>query len=330
MTKTVLLDSTLHPEGLSVLNEAGFEVVGPFSQDTPERRKLFARAQAIIISSLWEISADVLAQSPTLQAVGRPGIGIDNVDVDAATRQRVCVVHTPDAPTQSTAEHAIALMLALAKGIVRSDRNFRARGWDSKNDFVGVELKGKTLGLVGLGRIGGTFARAAREGFGMRVLVFDPYINATRAPELGCERHESLAQMLAECDFVSLHCALTPQTRGLIGRAELQAMKPGAFLINCSRGPVVDEPALVDALRANVIAGAGLDVFSPEPPEADNPLLAMENVIVTPHVASHTEDGVRAMGVGVAEEVRAVLNGERPRWLANPEVWPKRRTDDEG
>ncbi len=323
--KTVLLDSALHPEGLAILRQAGFEVAGPLSADTPERRRLFARVHAIVISSLWQITDDVLAQSPTLQVVGRPGIGIDNVDLDAATRHHVCVVHTPDAPTQSTAEHAIALMLALAKGIARSDRDFRARGWGAGRDFLGVELKGKTLGLVGLGRIGGTFARAAREGFGMRVLVFDPYISATRALDLGCERHESLPQMLAECDFVSLHCALTPQTRGLIGRAELAAMKPGAFLINCSRGPVVDEPALVDALRANAIAGAGLDVYSPEPPAPNNPLLRMENVIVTPHIASHTADGVRAMGVGVAEEVCAVLSGRRPRWLANPDVWEHHR-----
>ncbi|MCA1554824.1 MAG: hydroxyacid dehydrogenase, partial [Chloroflexi bacterium] len=169
------------------------------------------------------------------------------------------------------------------------------------------------------------FARTARDGFGMRVLVFDPYVNATRALELGCERRETLHEMLAECDFVSLHCALTPQTRGLIGSAELAAMKSTAFLINCARGPVVDEHALIEALRANQIAGAGLDVFSPEPPSPDSPLLDMENVIVTPHIASHTTDGVRAMGVGVAEEVVSVLSDERPRWLANPEVWESRR-----
>jgi len=328
--KTVLLEAGLHPDGLAILKEAGFEAVGPLSTDGPERRAVFARAHAIIISSLWQIDGAVLAQSSTLRVVGRPGIGIDNIDLDAATHQRVCVVHTPDAPTQSTAEHAMALMVALAKGIVRSHNGFRTRGWDAGRDFLGVELKGKTLGLVGLGRIGGTFARIARDGFGMRVLVFDPYIHATRALELGCEQHERLPEMLAECDFVSLHCALTPQTRGLIGKAELTAMKPSAFLINCSRGPVVDEPALIEALRANMIAGAGLDVFSPEPPAPDNPLLKLENVIVTPHIASHTADGVRAMSVGVAEEVRAVLNNQRPRWLANPEVWENRRLKAEG
>ncbi len=323
--KTILLDTTLHPDGLAILNAAGFNVVGAMTKDTAERREVFVRAHAIIISSLWDINDAVLAQSQTLQVVGRPGIGIDNIDVDAATRHHVCVVHTPDAPTQSTAEHAMALMVALAKGIGRADRGFRERGWSAGRDFFGVELKGKTLGLVGLGRIGGTFARIARDGFAMRVLVYDPYVHATRALELGCERHETLHEMLADCDFVSLHCALTPQTRGLMGRAELDAMKPSAFLINCSRGPVVDEPALIEALQSNKIAGAGLDVYSPEPPSADNPLLTMDNVIITPHIASHTHDGVRAMGVGVAEEVVSVLRGERPRWLANPEVWESRR-----
>ncbi len=325
--KTILLNTTLHPDGLAILQRE-HHVIGPMVHDTPERRKVFAQADAIIISNLWQIDEAALSQSPTVQVVGRPGIGIDNVDLDAATRHGVCVVHTPDAPTQSTAEHAMALMVALAKGIVRADRGLRERGWDSKYDFFGVELKGKTLGLVGLGRIGGTFARIALEGFQMRVVVCDPFISATRAKELNCIQRENLHDLLAESDFVSLHTALTAQTRGLIGKAEFGVMKPTAFLINCSRGLVVDEHALIEALRTKRIAGAGLDVFSPEPPSPDNPLFRMENVIVTPHIASHTEDGVRAMGVGVAEEVCAVLRGEQPRWLANPDVWEHRRMKD--
>ncbi|MBI3734140.1 MAG: hydroxyacid dehydrogenase, partial [Chloroflexi bacterium] len=266
-----------------------------------------------------------LAQSPTLQVVGRPGIGIDNIVLADATRHGVCVVHTPDAPTRSTAEHAFTLLIGLAKGLTRSDRGFRQRGWASRNDFTGVELKGKTLGLVGLGRIGGTLARMAHDGFEMRVIAFDPFIDPARAAALNVTLKPSLRDVLAEADFVSLHSALTAETRGLIGKAELETMKPTAFLINCSRGPVIDEAALLAALRAGRIAGAGLDVYSPEPPLPDNPLLTLENVIVTPHIASHTFDGVHAMSVGVAEEVCAVLRGERPRWLANPEVWERRR-----
>ncbi len=323
--KTVLLDMPLHPQGLAILQAAGHEVIGPMAADTPERRAVFARAHAIIIGSAWQINDETLDQSPTVQVVGRPGIGIDNIDLDAATRHGACVVHTPDAPTQSTAEHAFSLLIALAKQTLRIDHDFRAKGWNSKNVIPNsIELKGKTLGLVGLGRIGGSVAKMAR-GFDMRVVCFDPYVGAERAAQTGVELRAALGEVLAEADFVSLHCALTPQTRGLIGRRELSAMKRTAYLINCARGPVIDEAALIDALRAGTIAGAALDVFEVEPTPADNPLLTLDNVVLTPHVASRTEDGVYQMGVGAAEEVCAVLRGEHPRWLANREVWAKRR-----
>ena len=323
--KTILLDTVIHPDGMAILQAAEHKLVGPMSTDTPERRKALAEAHAIIIGSAWQINDAVLSQAPNLHVVGRPGIGLDNVNLEAATKHGVCVVHTPDAPTRSTAEHAFALLLALAKRLIVADGALRARGWTSKNEYgAGVELKGKTLGLVGLGRIGGTVARMA-QGFDMRVIVFDPYISAERAQALGVELRSSLCEVLAESDFVSLHSALTPQTRGMIGKAELETMKPTAFLINCSRGPVIDEQALSEALRARRIAGAGLDVFSQEPTPSDNPLLQLDNVVVTPHNASRTADGVTAMGIGTAEEVCAVLRGDQPRWLANKEVWEKRR-----
>ena len=323
--KTILLEATIHPDGLAILKNTGHRLVGPMPTDTPERRQVFAEAHAIIIGSVWQINDESLAQAPNLQVVGRPGIGIDNVDPDACTRHGVCLVHTPDAPTQSTAEHAFALLITLAHKILTADTAFRARGWDSKNEYgVGVELKGKTLGLVGLGRIGGSVAKMAM-GFDMRVAVYDPYVTAERAQQLGVERKASLHEVLAEADFVSLHCALTPETRGLIGAKELETMKPSAFLINCSRGPVVNEAALIEALRAKRIAGAGLDVFEVEPTPDSNLLLQMNNVVVTPHIASRTSDGVYQMGVGTAEEVCAVLNGVHPRWLVNREVWERRR-----
>lgn len=323
--KTILLDMPLHPQGLAILKEAGHEVIGPMPSDTPERRAIFARAHAIIIGSGWQVNDETLAQSASLQAVGRPGIGIDNIDLAAATKHRVCVVHTPDAPTQSTAEHAFSLLIALAKQTPRIDSAFRTKGWNSKNAIpLSIELKGKTLGLVGLGRIGGTVAKMAR-GFDMRVICFDPYVTAERAAQTGVELRGSMAEILAESDFISLHCALTPQTRGLIGPAELKAMKRTAYLINCARGPVINEAALIDALRAGTIAGAGIDVFEEEPTPAANPLLAMDNVVLSPHVASRTEDGVYQMSTGAAEEVCAVLRGEHPRWLANREVWDIRR-----
>jgi D-3-phosphoglycerate dehydrogenase / 2-oxoglutarate reductase len=327
--KTILLDTNVLTECTAILTGAGHAIVGPMPSDTPERRQAFATANAIIIASAWQIDDTALAMAPMLQVVGRPGIGIDNVDTDACTRHGVCVVHTPDAPTQGTAEHAFTLLLALAKQLRGVDADFRAKGWNSRSAYgPGVELKGATLGLVGLGRIGGTVTKMAH-GFDMRVIVYDPYITDERARQIGAERKATLHEVLAEADFVSLHSALTPQTRGLIGKAELAMMKPTAYLINCSRGPVVDEAALLEALRARRIAGAGLDVFTVEPTPNDNPLLQLDNVIVTPHIASRTHKGVYDMNVGVAEEVNAVLRGERPRWLANREVWEKRRMKNE-
>jgi D-3-phosphoglycerate dehydrogenase len=323
--KNILFEFVAQPDGIAILRSAGHTIIGPMPTDTPERRNALAEAHAIIVGSGWQINDAVLSQAPNLQVVGRPGIGIDNVDLEAATKHGVCVVHTPDAPTRSTAEHAFTLLLALAKKLLVADGAFRARGWNTKNEYaVGVELKGKTLGLVGLGRIGGTVARMA-QGFDMRVIVFDPYINPERAQTLGVELRSSLREVLAESDFVSLHSALTPQTRGMIGKAELETMKPSAYLINCSRGAVIDEPALLEALRAKRIAGAGLDVFSLEPTAHDNPLLHLDNIVVTPHIASRTTDGVTAMSIGTAEEVCAVLSGQHPRWLANRSVWEKRR-----
>ena len=323
--KNILLDTGIYPDGLAILQAAGHNLIGPMPNDTPERRAAFATAHAIVIASAWQIDDAQLAQAPMLQVIGRPGIGLDNVDLDACTRHGVCVVHTPDAPTQSTAEHAFTLLIGLAKNIVTVDQSFRARGWDSRNEYgVGVELKGKTLGLVGLGRIGGTVAKMA-QGFDMRVIVFDPYIDDARAQAVGVTRVASLDAVLQAADFVSLHSALTAQTRHMIGAAQLEMMKPTAFLINCSRGPVIDEVALLDALRSKRIAGAGLDVFDVEPTPDDNPLLKLDNVIVSPHIASRTYEGVYMMATGIAEEVNSVLRGERPRWLPNKEVWERRR-----
>jgi D-3-phosphoglycerate dehydrogenase len=323
--KTILLESNIVPDGIAILKNAGYTLVGPMPKDTPERRNVFAECHAIVIGSAWQINDEQLEQAPNLQVVARPGIGIDNVNLDDCTKHGVCVVHTPDAPTQSTAEHAFTLLLGCAKQLIRVDQSFRARGWNSKNEYgVGVELKGKTLGLVGLGRIGGAVAKMAK-GFDMNVVVYDPYISDARAQQVGVARVATIEEVFKQGDFISLHSALTPQTRGMVGKRLLELMKPTAFLINCSRGPVVDEPALIEALQSKRIAGAGLDVFDVEPTPDDNPLLTLDNVVVSPHIASRTYDGVYQMGVGIAEEIVSVLSGIRPRWLPNAEVWEKRK-----
>ena len=317
-------DSRIVPEARALL-EPHFELRGPLLEDTPERRAALAQAGALVLGTAWFIREPEFAAAPKLRVIGRPGVGVDNIDLTAATRHGVCVLNTPDAPSQSTAEHAVALLLALAKGLARSERAFRERGWEARQEFLGHELKGKTLGLVGAGRIGQIVAKVCRDGFQMRVLAYDPFMDSARAGALGLELAPDLRTLLAQADFVSLHCALSPQTKGLIGAAELAAMKPTAFLINCARGPIVDEDALVEALRQGQLAGAGLDVFAAEPLRPDHPLRSFAQVLLTPHIASHTLECERAMHVSCAEDVLRAWRGERPKALVNAEVWEKRK-----
>lgn len=277
---------------------------------------------AVLGSRLRADDAFIEQAGPSLRVIARVGIGVDNVDLAAATRRGVLVVNTPDAPTESTAEHTVALLLALTKRVVRG--HLSLTGADLPREaFFGTELKGRRLGVVGYGRIGKRVAGICGAGLGMQVIVYDPYAPeaAVQAP---ARRAASLAELLRDCDAVTLHTSLSEETRKLIGKRELGLMKPGAYLINASRGPVVDEAALLAALRQGRIAGAGLDVFEVEPPLASNPLFTLENVVVTPHIASYTEAGVEAMGRGVVEQLEVVFRGQRPPNLVNPDVWPGR------
>ncbi|MBN1992104.1 MAG: hydroxyacid dehydrogenase [Anaerolineae bacterium] len=259
-----------------------------------------------------------------LKVIARHGIGVDNVDLDAATERGILVVNTPDAPTESTAEHAVALLLALAKQVTAGDRNLRGTANIPHNRLQGTEVRGRTLGVVGFGRIGRRVAEICRQGLQMQVVAFDPYINRSQAEAMRVVAVDSLEVLLDQADFVTLHPAFTPETRHLIGAPELQRMKSTAFLINVSRGPVVDEIALIEALEAGQLAGAAMDVFDPEPPAPDNPLFQMSNVVATPHISSFTDLGREAMSQGAVEQLLQVLRGERPPFLVNPEAWPGR------
>jgi D-3-phosphoglycerate dehydrogenase len=260
----------------------------------------------------------------SLKVIARHGIGVDNVDLAAATERGILVVNTPDAPTESTAEHAVALLLALAKQVVAGDRNLRGTANISHHRLQGTEVRGRTLGVVGFGRIGRRVAEICKQGLQMRVIAFDPYITPGQAEAMGVEAIDSLETLLDHADFLSLHPALSPETRHLISRPELRRMKPTAFLINVSRGPVVDEVALIEALESGQLAGAAMDVFDPEPPAPDNPLFRLPNVVATPHISSFTDLGRQAMSLGAVEQTLQVLRGERPPFLVNPEAWPGR------
>jgi D-3-phosphoglycerate dehydrogenase / 2-oxoglutarate reductase len=295
-----------------------------------EREEWYAEAATcagLIVSGNHYITGDLMDRvGERLRVVGRPGIGVDRIDLAAATERGILVVNTPDGPTESTAEHAIALLLSLTKRVTLGDRDLRkGQGWTNYGAIpIGLEAFGTTLGLVGLGRIGGRVAEIARV-LGMRVLAFDPYAAPARAEALGVTLLGTLEEVLSSADVVSLHCPAIPATYQLINARTLALMRRGSYLINVARGTVIDEAALVDALRSGQLAGAGLDVFDPEPAAADNPLFSLPNTICTPHIASYTEASVLRMRKMVCEQVAMALRGERPTELVNPEVWERRR-----
>ena len=281
-------------------------------------------ADVAIIGAAYVNAGFLTRAGPNLKLVVRHGIGYDRVDVDTCTAAGVLAANTPDGPTESTAEHAVTLLLALAKRIQRSGAALRAGERPTRLELQGIEVRGRTVGIVGFGRIGRRVGEICALGFGMRVLVFDPFAGDTVERYDWAEGVPVLDDLLAPSDFVTLHTSLTPATRHLIGERELRIMPAGAYLINVSRGPVVDEAALIAALRAGHLAGAGLDVFDPEPPDGANPLLAMPEVIATPHVASNTAAGIARMSNGVVDQIIEVLAGGRPASLLNVDAWPGR------
>lgn len=276
----------------------------------------------VVISSLIDANGDFMDRlGPSLRVIARPGIGVDNVDLDAATLRGIPVIHTPDAPTESTAEHTVALLMAVAKRVVTGAR-YLETGAFARTEMFGTELRDRVLGVVGMGRIGRRVAEICGQGLRMRILAYDPFLGTLDIP--GVEFTDDLDDLLARADMVTLHVPLTPHTRSLIGEAQLRRMKRGSYLVNASRGPVVDEQALIRALRDGHLAGAALDVFDPEPPAPDNPLLRMNNVVCTPHIASYTDRGSSAMRSGIVDQLLQLIAGERPPYIVNPDAWPGR------
>src|SRR5580765_158913 len=260
-------------------------------------------ADALIVRSAVDVNAQVLRDARKLRVIGRAGVGVDNIDLDAATKAGIAVMNTPGANAVAVAEHTIALMLALARHLCRADSTTRAGQWEKKS-LQGTELRGKTLGIVGLGRIGMEVARRARA-FDMNILAHDPFVSASLAREQGIQLAE-LDQVFATADYLTLHVGLTPQTTGMINEKSLAQMKKGVRIINCARGELLDEAAVAAALASKHVGGIALDVFREEPPK-NSPLLAQENVIATPHIAGSTNEAQDAVGVQIASQVREYL-----------------------
>ena len=275
---------------------------------------------ALVITSRERVTKKVIEATKRLKIIAKYGAKPDlvNVDIEAATKKGIPVTWTPSSNADSVAEHAITLSMALMKKIFLSSPHLKRGGWRSET-LCGYELLNKTVGIIGLGAVGYKVAEKIR-GFGVKILVYDPYISKERAKAVGAEV-VGLETLLKESDIISVHAALTEETRGLIGEGELKMMKKSAFIINTARGAILNERALYKALKEGWIAGAGLDVFEEEPARPDNPLFALDNVIVTPHVAAFTHEALRRETFMAAEEVIRVLRGEKPKFVINPEIY---------
>jgi D-3-phosphoglycerate dehydrogenase / 2-oxoglutarate reductase len=300
----ILVSDNVSESGLQPLSDAGFVVEKKTGLAPDELQKALADCEGLVVRSETKVKADLMDSAAKLRVIGRAGVGVDNIDVAAATARGIVVMNAPDGNTITTAEHTIALLVALARNVPQADISLKAGKWERKK-FIGAELQGKTLGIVGLGRIGRAVATRARA-FGMKIVAHDPFIAPEQARELEIES-TALDDVFARADFLTVHTPINSETRGLVGAQAIGKMKKGARIINCARGGLVDEQALYEAIKSGKIAGAALDVFEKEPPAADNPLLALEEVIVTPHLGASTTEAQEGVAFTVAEQMRDYL-----------------------
>lgn len=301
----VLIAEELSPATIAALGP-DFEVVNVDGTDRDALRAALANADAVLVRSATQIDAEALSWAPKLKVVARAGVGLDNVDIKSATQAGVMVVNAPTSNIISAAELTVAHILGLARHLQRAHASLSAGQW-KRSSFTGIELFEKTIGIIGLGRIGALVAERLR-GFGVEMIAFDPYITAARAQQLGVQLVE-LDELVERADFLTIHMPRTPETLGMIGEAQLKAMKSTAYVVNVARGGLIDEAALAQALEAGEIAGAALDVFVQEPP-ADASLTSLDRVSVTPHLGASTEEAQEKAGVSVAKSVRLALAGE--------------------
>jgi D-3-phosphoglycerate dehydrogenase len=318
-----LIVQPIHERGMAVLREAGITARLASASDMATVAAEVGDAVAVITRNAG-FNRAALDAAPALRVIGNHGIGTDPVDVAHATELGIPVVNNPTANVISVAEHAIGLMLAVARRMFSADQAARARDFRWKFSHSQIELYGKTLGIVGFGVIGRETARRAAQGFGMRPLVFSPSVPDSALE--GFPRAATIEELLRQSDVVSLHVKLTPATRNLLSAERLSLMKPGAILINTARGAAVDEAALAALLREGRLFGAGIDVFAAEPPPEGHPLLDAPNCVLAPHVGGSTEEALIRTAEECARHVVDVLAGRRPPHIVNPEAWDRRRT----
>jgi D-3-phosphoglycerate dehydrogenase len=295
----VLISDKLEAQGLDILRQAGIELDERHGLSGAALEEAMRAADGMVVRSGTRVTTELLENPGKLRAIVRAGVGVDNIDVAAATRKGIVVMNTPGGNTVSTAEHTITMMMALARHIPTADASMHSGKWE-RGKFVGTQLAGKTLGVVGLGRIGREVARRAT-GLDMKVVGYDPFLSPDKAAQLGIEAVSGLEQLLPRCDIVTVHTPLTDETRDLIGDKQLAMLRKGARILNCARGGIINEEALGEALKSGHIAGAALDVFVQEPPAADHPLLKLPNVVTTPHLGASTSEAQTSVAIEAAQ-----------------------------
>ncbi len=314
MAKRVLIPQDVAEAGKDYLRQRGYEIrLG--SAITVEILKKEVEGCQAILARTARYPAEVLQAGKELKVISRHGVGYDNIDVEAATQLGIYVTNAPLSNANSVAEHTIGLIIALARNFVRSDSALRSGDFEIRNRVIGCDLEKKVLGLIGIGKIGKLVAGKASAGLAMKVIGYDPYIEASSVPDI--ELIASIEVVLRKADFVSLHLPISKDTIGLIGKTELEMMKPTAYLINAARGGIVRESDLAEVLADKRIAGAALDVFEEEPPDPANPLLKLDNIIMTPHSAALTRECMDRMALHAAQGIDEVLTGKPPTWPVN-------------
>lgn len=318
----ILIPQDIAQEGKDFLIENGYEIKMGSGFSKEDLIRDVADCEAVLVRTAV-ISSEVIEAGKNLKVISRHGVGYDNVEIKRAEELGIWVTNAPESNAGTVAEHTLIMMGALAKNIINIDNATRNEDFAIRTRQYGVDMAGKVLGVAGVGKIGSIVAKRASLAFGMKVIGYDPYLSKEKFPE-EIEKVDKWIDLISQADFISLHLPGTEETNNIVGKAEFNAMKESAFLINCARGTLINEEDLVEALKSKKIAGAGLDVFKEEPPAKDNPLLTLDNVIFTPHCSSHTREcGIR-MAVHAAMGIHDVLSGKSPQWLVNHPENPRK------
>jgi len=318
--KKVIIDvASIHKDGLKVFEPAENIETVMYYKDRP----LTEIVQDVhgIMAGLSIIDATVIESAPNLEIIAKHGVGYDNIDVEAATKRNIPVATTPYANNMSVAEFTVGFMLALSKKLYPSSQALKAGAYRGMKDFTGIDLWGRTVGVIGVGRIGSEVSRICRLAFNMNVLAYDPYVNEPYLTNIGARPVKDLEELLKQSDYVTVHCPLTPETKDIIAEKELEMMKNSAYLFNTARGGIINEEALVKALDDGQIQGAAFDATVIEPPGSDHPLVTHDKILLTPHIAANSDEAMSRMAAMAAQEIVRVLSGENPFNIVNPQIY---------